>query len=210
VRTAGTAAAVLALLVSASGCNATSSQTAPVRFDSSWPSQTPEHGEATETWTRSGRIIRDYDRVLEVFATFLSPEWRASYVGRRAKRELLGAEAVRALTEEQQTIAEAYYEVALAVATYRHEDNDLQKGERSMWRVVLVDDQGNELRPEEIRRDRRQLAVLRAYFPHVRAFHTVYVARFPRTIELMRPGATRFTLIVSSAVGGVELVWNAR
>lgn len=202
-------AATIAITLATAACGATA-ENAPARFSDSWPTATRSFAAVAADWTRSGNLVSGYDKVLEVSATFLSPEWRAAYVSERSKSELMGAEARDALVSAQQADAREFYEVELLVATYRHEENELQKGDKSMWRVALADDQGNEILPVEIRRDRRSFEVLRTYFPELDRFHTAYIARFPRTLDLMREGARRFSLKIASARGGVELVWTAR
>jgi hypothetical protein len=59
----------------------------------------------------------------------------------------------------------------------------------------------------EIKRDRRPRSEIAADFPAMGDFHEPYVARFPRTVNLLRPGAQRFSLKVTSSQVGVELVW---
>ncbi len=189
----------------------TSGQTAPVKnFSDQWPSRARPYAVVVQEWTRTGQIVQDFDKVLDLKATFMSPDWRASYVRKRAEIELMGKDDRAALTEAQKAADSEHYEVMLFVATYRYEENELQKGERSMWRVVLADDQGKEIRPVEIKRDRRSFEVMRAYFPHATPQHIAYVARFPRTAELLGSGASKFSLKMASARGGVELVWTAK
>jgi hypothetical protein len=191
------------------GCGS-SGQRAASPFGEAWPDRARSYEQAVEDWTRTGSFVRDFDRVLEVSATFLAPDWRAAYIEHRAEREMLGRDRRAELVAEQRTAAESYYEVELFVTTYRYEENDLQKGEKSTWRVTLLDDDGNELRPVEIQRDRRPPEIIRSYFPHARDGATAYVARFPRTQLVMGDGARKFSLTVASARGGVELVWTAR
>lgn len=202
--------ACIATVAALAACG-TSGQTAPVKnFSDQWPSHTRPYAVVVQEWTRAGQIVQDFDKVLDLKATFMSPDWRASYVRKRAELELMGKDDRAALAETQKAADNEHYEVMLFVATYRHEENELQKGERSMWRVVLTDDQGKEIRPVEIKRDRRPFEVIRAYFPHATPRDIAYVARFPRTAELLGSGASKFSLKMASARGGVELVWTAR
>jgi len=199
----------LALVGLAVGAACASSPGA-VSFRDDWPESAPRYGDVVEQWTRSSRVLDNFDRVLDVHATFLSPAWRAAYVDERAKREMMGDEARAELANEQRAAMSELYEIELLVSTYLHRENDLHKGERSMWRVVLVDDRGNEVRPIAIERDRRKRSVIKTYFPHMTDFHTPYIARFPRTVDLLRRDARAFSLRIASARGGVELVWENR
>jgi len=207
-------AAALALAAAACGGRAPPA----VQLSDSWPGVAGDYGEVTQRWTRHatehagpdpdrGRIL---DQTLDVVATFKSPEWRAAYVKYKADRNLLPPSEVAAMTAREKADAAQHYEVMLLVATYDRRINELQKGARSIWRVALVDASGSEIVATEIRRDRRPRSEIAEDFPDLGDFHQPYVARFPRTVNLLRPGAHRFSLKVTSSQAGVELVWADR
>jgi hypothetical protein len=181
-----------------------------VKLSDSWPSSTRSYGETTRDWTRHGKAWQGFAPIIEVHATFASPEWRAAYVAERARRERLSGDAHAALLAAEQQAAGDYYDVQLIVATHDERENDLAKGSRSIWRVALVDDQGNQVTPISIKRDRRPDETIRAYFPAMHELADAYIARFPKDVAVLRNGATRFALRVSSARGSVELVWPAQ
>jgi hypothetical protein len=205
------AAAAVALLIA-------SCASAPpaVRLTEEWPAQAGDYREVTRKWTRharersgpdpdQGRIV---DQTLDVIATFKSPEWRAAYVRYRADHNKLPASEIAAMTEREKKDAAESYEVMLLVATYDRRLNELQKGARSIWRLALVDAAGAEIVASEIRRDRRPRSEIAADFPHMGDFHQPYIARFPHTVNLLRPDAGRFSLKLTSSQAGVELVWS--
>ena len=187
-----------------------------IHLTSEWPAQPGDYQEVTRAWTRSGSLRsgpashNDYliEQTLEVTATLESPEWRAAYVDFMAHQNHLPPDAIQALADEQKKDAADHYEVELMVATYHRRANDLQKGDRSIWRVALADDAGHQIIAGEIQRDRRPRSEIAAQFPSLTDFEEPYVARFPHTIDLLHPGARRISLRMSSAQGGVELVWN--
>jgi hypothetical protein len=202
------AAAVAVLWATAAACSAAAPR--PVTLTEQWPESPRAYGEANRDWTRSADLHGGFDKLLEVAATFKSPEWRAAYVAERAKRERLPAEGHAELLASEQQEATDYYDVQLIVATYDERENDLQKGKRSVWRLALIDDQGRQVTPISIKRDRRPAEIVRAYFPAMNALAQAYIARFPKDAALLREGASKFTLRMSSARGAVELVWPAR
>jgi hypothetical protein len=186
----------------------------PVQLSDQWPAQAGDYRDVTRKWTRHGRQHSSpdnhgntFDQTLDVVAIFKSPEWRASYVKYRAEHNKLPPTEVAALTAREKADAQQSYEVMLLVATYDPRLNELQKGARSVWRVALVDAAGAEIVASEIKRDRRPRSEIQADFPELGDFHEPYVARFPRTVELLRPDAGRFSLKVTSSQAGVELVW---
>jgi hypothetical protein len=207
--------AIALLLVAAAGCGASEP---PVTMSSAWPSKAGDFEDVNESWTRHGRDnagLGGHERhrleqTIDIYATFKSPEWRAAYVAHQAERHHLSEAAVRELTEKQQKEDAEHYEVALLVATHDRRSNDLQKGARSTWRVALVDAAGTEIVASEVKRDRRPHVEIAAEFPHMGDFHEPYVARFPRSVDLLRPGAHRFQLKVTSEQGGVVLEWRGK
>jgi hypothetical protein len=186
----------------------------PVQLSDRWPADAGDYREVSRKWTRHasersspddhGNVI---DLTLDVVATFKSPEWRAAYVKYRAEHNKLPPREVAALTAREKAEADKNYEVMLLVATYDPRINELQKGDRSIWRVALVDSAGAEIVASEIKRDRRPRSEIVADFPDLGDFHEPYVARFPRTVDLLRPDARRFSLKVTSSQAAVELVW---
>jgi hypothetical protein len=193
---------------------ACSSAPPPVQLSDRWPARAGDYRDVSRKWTRHGRQHSSpdshgniIDQTVDVFATFKSPEWRAAYVRYRAERNKLPPSEVAAMTARQQSDAQQGYEVMLLVATYDKRLNDLQKGARSVWRVALVDASGAEIVASEIKRDRRPRSEIATDFPDLGDFYEPYVARFPHTVDLLRPDAHRFSLKVTSSQAGVELVW---
>jgi len=184
----------------------------PISLDGSWPSSPGEYERVTQAWTRHDRVTQGLsagvETVMEVSATFKSPQWRAAHARFAAKARKLPKPEADALLQVQKEEAELGYEVQILFSTYDRRANDLQKNLRSTWRVSLADDQGNEVRPTTIRRDRRPRSEIRAEYEFLGDFHVPYVAVFPKSIDLLRPDAKKFTLRIASSRGGVELVWE--
>ena len=205
--------ATAVLLVILAGCGGSEE---PVQLSSAWPQKTDDWDDVNEKWTRHGRDNSGLggdqrhrlEQTIDVYATFKSPEWRAASISHRAEKHRLSGAAVRELTEKAKAEDADHYEVALLVATHDRRSNDLQKGPRSTWRVALVDQGGTEIVASEIKRDRRPRVEIAAEFPHMGDFHEPYVARFPRSVDLLRPDAHRFQLKVTSEQGGVVLEWR--
>jgi len=202
-------------LLALAGCRTSSP---PIELSSAWPRKAGDFDDVNEKWTRHGRDNSGLggeqryrlEQTIDIYATFKSPEWRAAWIAHQAERHHLSQTAVRELTDKAKVEDAERYEVALLVATHDRRSNDLQKGTRSTWRVALVDESGTEIVASEIKRDRRPHVEIAAEFPHMGDFHEPYVARFPRSVDLLRPEAHRFLLKVTSEQGGVVLEWRER
>jgi hypothetical protein len=201
-------ALLLAALLGA-GLGACATVTPTVPLSSSWPSEPADYDAVTVAWTREGSMRAGYDEILRLSATFTAPAWRAAHVDRRIVNEKLPPASRPKLIEEHRKIWDDHYEVILLVTTWDRRENDLARGARSVWKLALIDDQGTEIEPSEIRRDKRPPNVIRAEFPKLEPFGTAYIARFPRRVDLLHPGAKRFSLRMSSPRGAVLLTWEA-
>jgi hypothetical protein len=204
--------AFLSVILLAVGCSGAE----PVELNGEWPNKVGDFDEVNEKWTRHARDRKGLggaererlDQTIDVYATFKSPEWRAAHIRRQRQRHHLSQAAVNELTQKARTEDSERYEFQLLVATYDRRSNDLQKGKRSTWRVALEDDAGNEIVASEVKRDRRPEVEIRSEHPQMSDFHEPYVARFPRSVDILRPEAKKFRLKVTSAQGGVVLEWR--
>src|SRR4029078_155446 len=95
------------------------------------------------------------------------------------------------------------------LTTWDRRENDLDRGKKSVWRVVLLDEHGQEIEPLEVIKDRRPSSVVRAEFPGLGEFATPYIVRFPRTTQLLGPTARQVRLRMSSKRGGLDVIWTA-
>jgi hypothetical protein len=183
----------------------------PVHLTEDWPTQVnpDRYEDVTAAWTRTAEIRGQYQEVLDLAATFKSPEWRAVHAARDAEfRGLIGEQRNQRLAQAQAEMA-GPYEVELMVTTWDRHENDLDRGKKSVWHVVLIDEQGKEIEPIEVVRDRRPTFTLRSQFPALGDFAVAYVARFPRTEPLLGPSVRVLRLRISGERGGVEVAWVA-
>lgn len=183
---------------------------ANVRLTEDWPAQpATDYDTVTFNWTRTAVMRGQYQEVLDVAATFKSPEWRAAHAARDADhRGLTGDERNKRLAQAQADMA-GPYEVELLVTTWDRRENDLDRGKKSVWRVVLVDEAGHEIEPLEIVKDKRPTFTVRSEFPALGDFAQPYIARFPRTSPVLGPSVHTVRLRISGERGGVEVAWNA-
>jgi hypothetical protein len=195
----------LAALALVAACGAPSH---PIAFSDEWPTRVARFDDVTSAWTRQTKMRSGYEESLSLQATLKSPEWRAARIARDVGyAHMSDAMATDLVAKEQAALAD-HYEVELIVTTWERRENDLDRGERSVWKVTLVDDDGTELAPIEIVRDKRPREILLADFPEFGDFAIAYIAKFPKKTDLFRPGARKIGLHMWSARGGVELEWD--
>ncbi len=181
----------------------------PVRLVEEWPSQIGDYEDVADAWTRRATMRGEYQEALEVLATFKAPEWRAAHAQKDADaRGLTGPARDQRVAQGQADVA-GPYEFEVMVTTWDRRENDLDRGEKSIWKVRMLDATGAEVEPLEIIKDKRPAVVVRADFPAFGEFATAYLVRFPRTTPLLGPGVRQMRMRFSSARGGVDLIWVA-
>jgi hypothetical protein len=195
----------LAVLLLVAACGA---PVHTIAFSDEWPTRVARFDDVSAAWTRVVKMRNGYEESLTLQATFKSPEWRAARIARDVKYAHMSDAAATDLVAKEQAALADHYEVELLVTTWERRENDLDRGERSVWRVALVDDDGTEVAPIEIVRDKRPREILLADFPEFGDFAVAYIAKFPKKTDLFRPGARKIGLHMWSARGGVELSWN--
>jgi len=181
-----------------------------VRLVDDWPTAiSGDYDDVTERWTRQARMRGTYQEALEIAVTFKSSEWRAARAEKDADARGLGGEARAQRLAQARAEAAGPYEFQLMVVTWDRRESDLDRGAKSVWRVRLLDDQGFEIEPLEIIKDKRPPFIIREEFPAYGDFATAYLARFPRTKPLLGPDVRQLRMRFSSARGGVSLIWHA-
>jgi len=181
-----------------------------VSLTEAWPARPrTDYDTVTDAWTRTAVMRGQYQEVLDLAVTFKSPEWRAAHALRDADHRGLTGEARDQRLAQAQAEMAGPYEVELMVTTWDRRENDLDRGKRSVWHVVLVDDSGKEIEPLEIVKDKRPTFTVRSEFPALGDFAQPYIARFPRTTPVLGPQVHTLKLRISGERGGVEVAWNA-
>lgn len=181
-----------------------------VRLVEDWPAATAgDYGDVTARWTRQARMRGPYQEALELAATFKSPEWRLARAEKDADARGLQGDARAQRIAQARAEAAGPYELQLMIVTWDRRESDLDRGAKSVWRVRLLDEQGFEIEPLEIIKDKRPPFIVREEFPAFGDFATAYLVRFPRTKPLLGPSVRQLHLRLSSSRGGVSLIWRA-
>ena len=173
-----------------------------------WPEKADDYEATTEAWTVKGGFRDKYQEIVEVSAVFKSPQWRAARGNRDAYFRGLEGAAREQVMSQARADSEGPYEIELLVTTWDRRENDFDRGKNSVWTVRLIDDQGNEIAPLEIVKDKRPSFTLRSDYPAYGDFAIAYVARFPRDKPVLGEGIKKIRLRISSVRGFVELAWT--
>lgn len=144
----------------------------------------------------------------EIFAaaTYQSLAFRDARVRRKGTFQVWPQDKVQnELAVERVDAAQAYEVIfGVSLADRRYDDFDSRT---SIWRLTLVTEEG-ETTPTSVRRVGRGDQNVRAYYPYMGDFWTVYSARFPKMLgdrSLVGPATKQFTFRMASTIGRLEM-----
>ena len=157
----------------------------------------------TNEHTRKTKLSNNYQEILHLSAVYKSVAWRTAHAEKDARSRGLTGPAYDQRIAQAKADASGPIEFELLVTTWDRRENDLERGDKSVWRVRLLDDTGAEIKPLEVIKDKRPAMVVRSEYPAFGDFATAYVVRFER--KALR----NFRLRVSGERGGVEVEWPA-
>jgi hypothetical protein len=207
------AALASTLVLSVAGC--AGPKVKPVDFSESRRDyRSKDYQDVYGRWTRHGKVMRDLDAALEVWATFKSWDYRQGYIEHYAEIYGLTDTDRNALRTAQLESFRTAYEFHLTSQSANYKWNDLEK-KSSAWRISLIDALGNELTPEYVKSEKFPDIYEREFFPAKTPFTRTFSVRFPlpppesgSTFVGTRSGS--IVLRFSGPFGRVDLVWRAK
>lgn len=172
-----------------------------------------DYDQVLRTWTRSEDLIRinELDDVLTVTATYESWDFRWAYVVRYAEDYRLTVDQRQALLERSLAETRKAHEFYIALYAQKHKWNDLT-AEDPAWIVRLIDDEGTETAPTEIKAIKKPGAIELTYFPYTTPWRSAFRISFPIVRADGRPtissAARWFGMRFAGAQGNNALVWE--
>ncbi|HXT96050.1 MAG TPA: hypothetical protein VN853_07095 [Polyangia bacterium] len=164
-----------------------------------------------DRWTRHDYAAHDVDKALEVWATFLSWDFREAYIEKYGAIYNLSDAERNGIRQGQRDAYNTAYEFHVTAQSANWDWNDLDK-KKTAWRVTLVDATGHELPSEPIELKKFPDAYERAFFPAKTPFTKTYSIRFIMPApggDFVGPKSGSLTLRIASPIGRVELVWKS-
>jgi hypothetical protein len=166
-----------------------------------------------DRWTRAEQLttVSAMDNVLTATATYESWEFRWAYVVRYAEDYRLTVDQRRTLLDRSLVETRRAHEFYLALYAQHYEWNNLTAGDPA-WIVRLIDDEGTETAPTEIKAITKPGAIELTYFPYTTPWRSAFRISFPMVGPQGRPtispNARWFGLRFAGAQGNDELVWE--
>ena len=151
-------------------------------------------------------VYSGIDTQLFCAATYQSAEFREARVRRQAIFQTWPEPKLEEALAREQAESTQVHELVLGVSIVDRRFDDFDS-KNTIWRLSLVTDQG-EVTPLAIRRVGRANLDLRAYYPYLGDFWTMYTVRFPVAVAgrpLVAPNTRTLQFRMSSTLGQVEM-----
>lgn len=163
-------------------------------------------------WTRGERIYYNkLDRIMFVYATYLSPEFRQEFKDQYIRFFGMNPEKVDTDLEMIATSTGQGHEFVLFADTPENGWNNLDERD-SVWRVGLWGGaQQSGIDPAVIRRFHDRGPNIQAFFPFMNDFGRAYLVRFPTQQTNGEPVSgsdSDLSIKVSSALGTAVMSWK--
>ena len=164
-------------------------------------------------WTRTQDMISlsELDNFLTATATYESWDFRWAYAVRYAEDYRLTVDQTHALLQNSLAETQKYHQFYVALYAQRRDWSDLT-ADNAAWIVRLIDDQGSETAPMEIKRIANPSAIELTYFPYTTPWREVHQIRFPlMTLDgrpTVSPRAHWLGLRFAGAQGHQQLLWQ--
>lgn len=157
-------------------------------------------------FTRSKKMYDLFDEQAFATATWQSPSVREARTRQLANWKEMTPEEREKLLAAERAEGERYEDFFLAFYTADRRANDLLS-HRSTWRIALAVPGEGEMLPERVETVTID-PTLEALYPYIGKFDLAYRIRFPRWKGDRPLAEIPFELVISGALGKIELPWN--
>jgi hypothetical protein len=171
-----------------------------------------EYEAELQKWTVAGSVHRSFDRILLLYATYLSPEFKQSFGSQYISVFGIDPDRVDSDLEVIATSVGRGHEFFIFMDTSKIEWNNLDEKE-SVWRMALwgAPDQLG-VPPKSIQRFKGRGPNMKAFFPYLNDFGRSYYVVFPKNQAngrpILDPEVGTMTIKVASAFGTVDVSWK--
>jgi len=201
---------LLAGVLIASGCTGIKNQGTPGQPPVS--KKESVYWDVLEAWTQEGRIYEGLSTRLISKATFKSAAFRQAYSTEYARLYKLEGQEYDKLAADQQKAAIDYNDFVIAAYVSEKHWDDFSK-KTSMWKIYITRDNGEQIRPLEIRKLKKKDPITEYFYPYITTWKSIYHVRFPTFdpktgSQIMNDPHDAITLVMTSVIGSVEFNWK--
>ena len=199
-------ASALLLLLGVAGCAGTPPAIGEPGAELSDPRAEASYRAVLDFVSEHREVYSGLDTRLYCAATYQSSDFREARVRRQAMFQTWPEPKLQQALAQERSDAQQAHEVVFGVSIVDRRFDDFDS-KSSIWRLSLATDQG-EVTPITLKRVGRANQDLRAYYPYLGDFWSVYTVRFPTAVNgrpLVGPTTKALLFRMSSTQGQVEM-----
>jgi hypothetical protein len=200
--------AALVLALAAAGCAGAPPAIGEPGAQLSDPRAEAQYQAALSKVTQHREVYSGIDTQLFTAATYQSADFREARTRRQAAFQTWPEPKLEDAIVRERADAAQVHEVVFGVTLVDRRFDDFDS-KSSIWRLSLSTDQG-EVTPVAVKRVGRANQDLRAYYPYLGDFWTMYAVRFPITVgdrPLVGPDTKALVFRMSSTLAQVEMTF---
>jgi hypothetical protein len=166
-----------------------------------------EYLDNLKKWTRSETVYSQFETKVHIGATYKSGDFNAAYRKEYARVYNLSAQEIKTREELSADLSSDLTEFFFYAYLPEKNNNDFDKY-NSIWKVYLIDAQGNRFEPMEIRRIEKITPLIEEFYPYIQQYYgSCYTLKFP-ALSAEAKAAGPFKLAFTGVLGRVELIWE--
>lgn len=160
-------------------------------------------------WTREKTVHSQFETRVHISATYKSAEFNSGYQKEYAR--IYNSKDKENNEKEIAPVAE--YKEFLFYAYIPEKDSNDFELQRSIWKIYLLNENGERIDPVEIRRITKITPVIEVFYPYINKYYGYcYQLKFPNKINLQNNAVNSenkpIKLLFTSVLGKVELAWD--
>jgi hypothetical protein len=161
-------------------------------------------------WSRKETLYSQFETKVQITATYKNDEYNRAYSAEYARVYYLTDAERKTRDELQSGFTRESREFFFYAAMAAKERNDFDRP-NSIWTIFLIDEQGNQIQPLEVRRIERITPLMEEFYPYVNKYYgNCYSLKFPIPATGGKTGldvAKPMKIVFSSVLGKAELAW---
>lgn len=157
-------------------------------------------------WTRDKTAYSEFVTKARIATTYKSRDFMDAYQKEYARLNALTEQEKNRSMDIQKELASDFTEFYFYAYIPDKDSNDFSKS-NSIWKVYLIDGNGNRMEPLEIRQIEKITPVIEEFFPYVNRYYgKFYTLRFaPLKDQPAEKG--KCTIVFTSVIAKIELKW---
>ena len=161
-------------------------------------------------WTRKETVYSQFETKVHISATYKSDDFNRAYGAEYARIYYLTDPEKKRMEDMQSGFTHESREFFFYAAMAKKDTNDFDRPD-SIWTIFLIDEQGNQIKPLDLRRIERITPLMEEFYPYINKYYgNCYSLKFPLLAADGKNAANAkrpMKVVFSSVLGKAELSW---